>query len=139
MKHLILLAALVFPVALAHSELESATPAEGSRVAAPREVKLRFSEEVELKFSTFKVYPVGVTGSVQRVNAAAGMLKAQHLNRRDDASQRADLGVSEKARTAREVTLPLKQNLTPGAYVVMWKVLSVDTHTTEGFYVFNVR
>ena len=35
------------------------------------------------------------------------------------------------------VTLRLKDGLEPGAYAVMWNVLSVDSHTIEGFLTFT--
>jgi methionine-rich copper-binding protein CopC len=56
----------------------------------------------------------------------------------DDEMARADTGVVEKD-TSKTVTLNLKDGLAPGAYVVMWRVLSVDTHTVEGSLTFFVK
>ena len=134
-----LLTALLLSVAAAHSELEKATPAEDAKVSAPKAVELSFGEPLELRFSTFKVYPLGVTGNTLKVNGAAGALKTRVLSAKNDDAARADLGLSTTGRTATSVTLPLKPNLVKGAYVVMWKVLSVDTHATDGYYVFYVR
>lgn len=138
-KLLLSLAASLLSVACAHSGLEKATPAENARVSAPKQVTLTFSEPMELRFSTFKVFPVNVSGDALKVNGAAGALKTKLLMAKNDAAQRADLGVGTKAGTSAVVTLPLKADLKSGAYVVMWKVLSVDTHTTDGYYVFYVR
>jgi methionine-rich copper-binding protein CopC len=57
---------------------------------------------------------------------------------RDDQgrAERIDAGLKTQGRTAENVTISLKPGLKPGAYVVMWRVLSVDTHTTSGFFVF---
>jgi methionine-rich copper-binding protein CopC len=50
---------------------------------------------------------------------------------------RADEGVVTAARTTPEIVIRLKSDLRPGAFAVMWRTLSVDTHTTQGFYVFT--
>lgn len=126
-------------VAGAHSYLERSVPAEDAVVSAPREVRLAFNEAVEVKYSTVKVYPVGASGDPLKVNGAAGALKTRVLTLKNDAKDRADLGIATKDRTATELVLPLKAKLKPGAYVVMWKVLSVDTHTLDGYYVFTVK
>jgi copper resistance protein C len=55
-----------------------------------------------------------------------------------DEAARVDTGLVEKD-TSATVTLTLKENLAPGAYVVMWRVLSVDTHTVEGSLTFYVK
>ena len=48
-----------FGVAFAHADLESATPAQNAVLSeSPAEVVLTYSEEVEVRFSTFKVYPL---------------------------------------------------------------------------------
>lgn len=50
-----------------------------------------------------------------------------------------DAGLKTQARTAENVLIALKPDLGPGAYVVLWRVLSVDSHTTQGFFVFVVE
>lgn len=134
-----LLAVALSGFAGAHSYLERSVPAEDAVVSAPREVRLAFNEAVEVKYSTVKVYPVGVSGDPLKVNGAAGALKSRVLALKNDAKDRADLGLATKDRTATELVLPLKAKLKPGAYVVMWKVLSVDSHTLDGYYVFTVK
>jgi methionine-rich copper-binding protein CopC len=41
--------------------------------------------------------------------------------------------------TANSVTISLKETLASGAYVVIFRVLSADTHTVEGFITFEIK
>jgi len=142
---LTLLAALtLIGAASAHAELEESTPAAGETVRTlPEAVTLNFTEPLEVRFSTFKVYPLGADLDMSaedaraRLNGLAGALVSEVLTAQGDEAARADAGVSTAERTSREITLPLKDGLEPGHYVVMWRALSVDTHTTQGFYVFT--
>lgn len=54
-----------------------------------------------------------------------------------DEADRADAGFTPAEGRSETVTLQLKDDLEPGAYAVMWKVLSVDSHTIEGFLTFT--
>ncbi|GIW24028.1 copper resistance CopC family protein [Meiothermus sp.] len=128
-------------LALAHAEYRSSTPAAGASVkAAPQTVVINFSEAVEVRLSTFKVYPLGAPpeawGSSTRLRRLAQPLVRQVLLLRGDAARRVDAGVTTTARTSKTVTLALKPGLRPGAYVVMWKNLGVDGHTETDFFVF---
>jgi len=132
-------------VGFAHSELASSTPADGDVLGAPpTEVSLTFTEPVEVRFSTFKVYPLGADSGPDapdaeaRLNGLAGALVSEVLETQGDDDARADRGVRTGERTAETVTLPLKEGLGAGVYVVMWRVLSVDTHTMQGFLTFRV-
>ena len=78
--------------------------------AAPREVSLTFTENLEPAFSTMEV--TGPSG------------------------QRVDEGKPRIEGKAMRVQLRGDQ---PGTYRVKWRVLSVDTHTTEGDFSFKVR
>lgn len=123
----------------AHAFLKSSSPAEESTVTAElSEVRLEFTEPVEVRFSIFKVYRVNVDphAEMRRINAAAATLVSERLRTRSDEGERADEGLGTSGRTSASVVLKLKRDLAPGAYVVMWRVLSVDTHTTQGFHVF---
>ena len=107
------LAALAPCTALAHAILDHAMPPVGSsQSAAPREVALTFTEELEGAFSTIEVR--------NESGAVVSSGKAQI-----DAKQRTQLRV------------PLK-TLPPGTYKVIWRVLSVDTHRTQGDFIFRV-
>jgi len=136
-KPLTFLAPLVLAgAAWAHSLLTQATPAPDATVKhLPATVQLVLSEPVEMTFSAFKVYPLGSKGLAAAKREAARLFKTA-LEAKNDREGRADLGVVGSARTAERVELKLKENLKPGAYAVMWRVLSVDTHTSQDFYVF---
>ena len=99
--------------ALAHAFLDHAVPAVGSTVhQPPAEVRIWFTEELEPAFSTVKLADA---------SGAAVATAAAHV---DDASKSV-------------LVLPLPA-LAPGSYRVMWRVLSVDTHVTEGSFRFQV-
>ena len=108
-------AALAFlPVAaLAHAHLDHASPAAGSTVAQPpKEVSLWFTEALEAKFSTIEV--------------------------RDAQGRPMQAGPATLARgNTAQLRVPLKA-LPPGTYKVIWRVLSVDTHRTQGDFIFRV-
>ena len=107
---IILLAAPV--AAYAHAMLDHADPRVGSTVAtAPKELTLWFTEKLEPAFSTAEVR--NAQGVVQSGKAQV------------DAGDRTELRV------------PLK-TLSPGTYTVNWRVLSVDTHHTQGTFSFTV-
>lgn len=127
-------------VAAGHAYLKTSDPPEDGAVSAPpREIRLTFTEPVEIRFSIFKVYRVEAEPGwdLRRLNAAAGTLTSQVLQKRGDEADRADAGLEVSDRTTPAVIMKLKPEVKPGPYVVMWRVLSIDTHTTQGFYVFT--
>jgi methionine-rich copper-binding protein CopC len=96
----------------AHAFLDRASPRVGSTVrSAPSEVSLWFTQSIEPSFSSAQVR----NASGARVDQGA------HV----DGSNRALLHVPVSS-------------LPPGTYKVHWRVLSVDTHTTEGNFSFRV-
>ncbi|HLJ20518.1 MAG TPA: copper resistance CopC family protein [Stellaceae bacterium] len=98
--------------AAAHAFLDRASPAVGSTVhTAPSEVRIQYSEQLEPAYSTARVED----GSGATVSTAA----------RVDDNEPSVLVVSLGA-------------LKPGRYKVIWKVLSVDTHVTNGSFTFTV-
>ena len=107
------LLACVAAQASAHAFLDRAEPRVGSTVhPAPRELRLWFSQELEPAFSTVKV----LDNAGRRVDSA---------NARVDPADHSLLRVSLQA-------------LGPGVYTVAWRAVSVDTHATEGSFVFHV-
>ena len=108
------LALLLVPAAvLAHAFLDHSDPAVGSTVpTSPGVMHLWFTQQLEPAFSSVTV--TDQSGAV--VNAAPAAI---------DPGNRSELDVK------------LKQ-LPAGTYKVKWHVLSVDTHTTQGDYVFHV-
>jgi methionine-rich copper-binding protein CopC len=97
----------------AHAFLKRAEPAVGSTAqASPNEVRIWFTENIEPAFSTIQVFD------------ASG----KEVDKRDvhlDRSNHALLHVS----------LP---PLGAGTYKVVWRVVSVDTHVTNGNFTFRV-
>jgi copper resistance protein C len=127
----VLTGSVLTSTAAAHTEVTHMVPAAGSAVTAPNTVTLDLSEPVSLRFSTFKVYalPAGT-------NPAA--LAKVKLDLKNDTAARADTFAGASGLAAR-VTVPLKSNLKPGAYVVMWHLLSDDGHPVSGQSVFRVK
>lgn len=106
-------AGLLLGTASAHAFLDHASPSVGSEVPKPPPaVRLWFSQELEPAFSTITV------------TDAAG--------RRVD---NGDAAIDPKDPSALSVTL---RNLPPGTYSVRWRVVSVDTHPTEGSFTFTI-
>jgi copper resistance protein C len=105
-----LLLCLVTGQAGAHAFLDHAEPRVGNTVAtAPREVTLWFTQKLEPAFS-----------SVTVTNAAG---------------QRVDTGKTRVSGNQMSVSL---RSGGAGTYRVTWRVLSVDTHTTDGSFTFQV-
>jgi len=101
------------PPAWAHAYLERAQPVGGSVVReSPRELALWFTQRIEPAFSEVRVLnPAG-----KQVDAGAPRFD------------------SADAKVLR-VSLP---KLAAGTYRVKWRVLSVDTHVSEGEFTFDV-
>jgi methionine-rich copper-binding protein CopC len=106
-------AALVASAASAHAFLEHAEPAVGSTVhAAPAHVRLWFSERLEPAFSSAQIEDA----SGRRIDTSGGKVDASDP-------------------TLLEIAAP---PLAPGRYRVKWRVLSVDTHVTQGDFTFTL-
>jgi methionine-rich copper-binding protein CopC len=99
--------------ALAHAQLEKATPPVGGTVASASEIRLDFSEGVEPKFS--KVSLTGPDGAVP-----LGAAKTESGNQA-------------------ALIVPIAKPLAAGAYKVHWQAVSVDTHHTQGTFEFTVK
>ena len=99
--------------AYAHAFLDRATPAVGSAVhGSPHELTLHFSEKLEGAFSTVRVEDA----NGKRVDSGSA-----HVDPADGSVL--EVGLAP---------------LPPGRYHVIWRVVSVDTHVTEGAYAFDV-
>lgn len=105
-----LLTVMVGRAAEAHAFLDHAEPRVGSTVpTAPRELSLSFTQKLEPAFSSVEVSDANGT--------------------------RVDLGKPSISTSVMRIGL---KPLSPGTYRVRWHVLSVDTHTTEGSFTFQV-
>src|SRR5215472_4937766 len=101
-------------LALAHSGLQRAEPPVESKLKRPpTEVKLYFTERLEAAYSALRVKD-GHGAQVDRQDS--------HVDAANPLLLRATL-----------------QPLEPGAYTVIWRVLSVDGHVTEGSFTFRVE
>ncbi len=104
--------ALSTGIANAHAYLDHASPLVGSTVkAAPNEVRLWFSQALEPKFTTAQV-----RSSSGAVVGSGGV----------------------DAADPKQIVIRV-HDLPAGSYKVFWKVLSVDTHHTEGSFGFEVK
>ena len=110
----VVIAALAFaPEVDAHAFLERATPAVGSRIfVAPTAVELRFTAELEPAFSTIKV-----------------------LDKNGKQVDLMDKAVDSNDRTLLHVSLPV---LPLGIYKVVWRVVTTESHATQGTFTFEV-
>ena len=97
--------------ALAHAALHHASPEAGSTVSeSPHAVTLTFTDILEAAFSSADVT--------------------------DSTGARVDDGKSQV--NGNMIRIALK-TLSPGSYRVHWRVVSVDTHRSEGSFMFTVR
>jgi copper resistance protein C len=109
----LLAAELAATTAFAHAFLDHAVPAVGTTVtAAPKEVRMFYTEAIEPNFSAATL---GIAG--QTIPTSAAMVDPQN---------------------PMELVLKLPP-LRPGHYQVSWHVVSTDTHRTEGAFGFDIR
>ncbi len=105
-------AAAVPSAVLAHAHMKTSAPAADSTVAAPREIRVGFTEPVVKAFTTLAL--------------------------RDAAGKPVTLGAATLQDGDRTVAAPAPA-LAPGLYRVEWKAVAVDTHKSSGGFAFTVR
>jgi len=106
--------ALVASAASAHALLKTAVPAVGGTVtASPKEIRIKFSEGVEPRFS-------GVALASEA--GVAAPIGKPSVDPADDSV----------------LIAPVSQPLKPGVYTVTWHAVSVDTHKTQGSFNFTL-
>ncbi|SFI21139.1 MULTISPECIES: copper homeostasis periplasmic binding protein CopC [unclassified Pseudomonas] len=98
--------------AFAHAHLKSAEPAADSSVAAPKDLRLTFSEGVEATFTKVSLSKDGTEVAIKGLETP-------------DADKKV-LVVTPAA------------PLAAGTYKVVWNAVSVDTHKSNGEYSFKV-
>ncbi|HYP56711.1 MAG TPA: copper homeostasis periplasmic binding protein CopC [Beijerinckia sp.] len=100
--------------ALAHAHLKKTEPGVDATIGqSPGEIRLYFSEGVEPKLS--KLSLTGPDGAPVAIGQP----------------------ISDPADKA-QLIVKLQQTLKPGAYKVNWRVISVDTHPTQGSFTFTI-
>jgi len=115
MKGIILLLIFVVNSARleAHAFLKDANPGVGSTIeTSPSEVRIRFTENIEPAVSSIQVFD------------ASGKEVDKH-----------DLHLEGSDHALLHISLP---QLGVGTYKVVWRVVSVDTHVTNGNFTFRV-
>ncbi len=100
--------------AFAHAQLETASPPVGGAVEAPTEIRLVFSEGVEPAFSSVSLADAG---------GAAHAVGKPSVAKGDD----------------KTLVVKVGGRLAPGVYTVSWRVVSKDTHRTQGRFEFTVK
>lgn len=107
--------AMAATAVFAHAQLMKASPPVGGAVkASPSEIRLKFTEGLEPRFSGIILSEEGGAAvPIGKANVEPG-----------DAST---------------FVAPIPQPLKPGAYTVTWHAVSVDTHKTQGSYQFTVQ
>ena len=100
--------------ASAHAQLESTQPDPLSvLLTSPSQVVLHFGEPVEIDFGSLRV--IGPDG------------------------KRVDLGgTHHPPRDGHAVAISLPPHLPKGTYVVVWRVISADSHPVHGAFIFSV-
>lgn len=96
--------------AFGHAHLSKSTPTTGATVSPPTEIVLSFTEPLEPAFSTIEL--------------------------RDSMGKKIETGKTQVKDDV--MRLPLKP-LPAGRYTVNWRVLSVDTHKSQGNFAFTVK
>lgn len=104
-------------VANAHAGLKSSQPAASSVLEqSPKEVVLKFGEAVEISFGTIRLFDAN--------SKLISLPTPVHES----------VGGKVDAKTVR-VDLP---DLKPGSYLVVWRVVSADSHPVQGAFGFQI-
>ena len=99
--------------ALAHAQLEAASPAVNARLAAPpTEIRLEFSAKVDPAASSVELT--------------------------DSGGHDVPLGARRSGESQRVLVVRIGKPLRPGRYRVAWRAASFDGHVTEGAFGFTV-
>lgn len=141
----VLLVVGLFGNALAHAALDSSDPADGSVLAAaPAAITLSFTEELEAGFSTFKLYRLANdldpsdTDYAAKLEGLAQLLVDEVMESQAPDERAVVSTLDPSSGRTKTVQLTPEAALGAGTYVVMWRIVSVDTHVVEGFLTFTV-
>ena len=107
-------ASLLATTVEAHPTLKSSLPPAESTAAAPKEIRLSFSEGVIVKFSSVEL--------------------------KDQAGKKIATGkLTTDPKDQKQLIVPVQDPMPAGTYTVTWNVVSVDTHRVNGTYSFKVE
>lgn len=96
-----------------HNHLTKSVPAADSAVAAPKEIRLWFAEQVNPKFSSIS------------------LLKAD--------SSKVEIGKVAATDDPKSLAAPVTSTLSAGGYIVVWRTAGDDGHAVRGRYAFTVK
>jgi methionine-rich copper-binding protein CopC len=99
---------------LPHAKLKSSLPSAGTTVAAPKELRLTFSEKIEIK--------------IAKITLLRGIEELAALG-----------DVAADAQAPETVVIPVTKPLAAGSYTVKYRVAGPDGHPMGGSYVFSVK
>ncbi|HCT56309.1 MAG TPA: copper resistance protein CopC [Gemmatimonas aurantiaca] len=99
---------------LPHAKLKSSLPSAGTTVAAPKELRLTFSEKIEIKIA-----------------------KITLLRGTEELAALGDVAADSQA--TETVVIPVTKPLAAGSYTVKYRVAGPDGHPMGGSYVFSVK
>ena len=123
----------------------SSIPARTLVKVMPRELTLEFAQAINTDSSRFKVYRLNLNpDELERLEFAAmeRLARAQtpgRLRLRADASNRADAGLRPgTANLTKRIHLQLKPSLEPGAYALMWQIVTKSQPETGSFVFLNL-
>jgi copper transport protein len=109
----LLLLGVAAPEALAHAALLKTSPQDSQILdAPPTEVTLTYGEDVSIGLGQLKVLTAG--------------------------GDRVDKGVPFQSAGGSVVHIPLRSGLAQGSYVVLWRVVSADSHPVSGAFTFSI-
>ena len=109
----LLLLGLAAPDALAHAALLKTTPGDSEILqSAPKEVTLTFGEDVGIGLGQLKVL--------------------------SSDGERVDTGAPSQSDHDRVVHIPVRSGIAEGSYVVIWRVVSADSHPVSGAFTFSI-
>jgi methionine-rich copper-binding protein CopC len=116
-RSLLLVSALPLIAAAAvlpHAKLKSSLPSAGSTVGAPKELRLTFSEKIEVK--------------IAKITLLRGTEELPALG-----------AVAADAQAPETVVIPVTKALAAGAYTVKYRVAGPDGHPMGGSFTFSVK
>lgn len=109
----LLLLGVAAPAASAHAALLRTAPGDAEILEqGPREVTLTFAEPVGIGLGSLKVVSAG--------------------------GSRVDEGTARRTDGGTVVHIPVRSGLSEGTYVVVWRVVSQDSHPVSGAFTFSV-
>ncbi|MDX1404130.1 MAG: copper resistance protein CopC [Woeseiaceae bacterium] len=116
---MLILAAALPGVALAHAKIVSTVPADGDFVTSPSTLALSFDNDVTLTGLELHV--------IAGVNDEGRTVEGDVVELEFDAGK-----------VARSFNIEVKQPLPPGEYYLLWRCVATDSHFSTGEFFFTV-